>query len=63
MMIGYEVQDALHTLRNVEREIANIYWVQGGKSALNEGDLERWAGEIHQAYEVLREVIYDHIDA
>lgn len=52
----YEIQDALSTLRRLEKEIADAYWIDGGR--IKDSDLERWAGELHAARSILQ-TVYD----
>lgn len=59
-MIEIEAREALRTLRDVEKEIADAYWVEGGR--VNDSDLEKWAGQIHAAYETLRDIVSNHLE-
>ena len=60
-MIEVEAKEALYALRRIEKEIADAYWVDGGR--VNDADLERWAGEIYAARAILDDVVSNHLEA
>ena len=60
MDIQIEANEALYELRRIEKEIADAYWVEGGR--VNDADLERWAGEIYAARDILHDIILNHLE-
>lgn len=58
-MVEEEILEALRSLRRVEKEVADAYWVEGGR--VKDSDLERWAGLIYAARAILEEAAANHL--